>query len=70
VVVPEFESEQLAQSQNYTSDAEFDSKSLNEEAYEEETEFAEVFVNDVLYYVDSNDNWLDAQQNPVSKPTN
>ena len=71
VVVPDAEAEQLAQSPNYANDAaDFDAKSLTEEPYEQETEFEEVFVNEVLYYVDSNDNWLDAQQNPVSKPIN
>ena len=69
VVIPDAEAERLAHSPNYANDvADFDAKSLSEEPYEQETEFEEVFVNEVLYYVDSNDNWLDAQQNPVSKP--
>ena len=70
VVVPKVEVEQLTQSPNYEVEGEFEGNDLSEEPYEQETEFEEVYVNEVLCYVDSNDNWLDSQQNPIAKPAN
>ena len=70
VVVPKVEVEQLTQSPNYEVEGEFEGNDLSEEPYEQETEFEEVYVNEVLYYVDSNENWLDSQQNPIAKPAN
>jgi len=66
VVVPETEAEQLAHSPNYS----IDGQSLCEEPYEQETEYDEVRIDGTLYYVDSNDNWLDAEQQPIDKPAN
>jgi hypothetical protein len=66
VVVPEAEAEQLAHSPNYS----IDGQSLCEEPYEQETEYEEIRLGETLYYVDSNDNWLDAEQQPIDKPVN
>ena len=66
VVVPEAEAEQLAHSPNYS----IDGQSLCEEPYEQETEYEEIRLGETLYYVDSNDNWLDAEQQPIDKPAN
>jgi hypothetical protein len=50
--------------------------SLSEESYlsteqqqqeEEETVLTEVFVNDVLFYVDSEENWFDSNLMPTTK---
>jgi hypothetical protein len=45
---------------------------LQEESFQNndhEIELTEIFIQDVLFYVDSNDNWFDSYLNSVLKPT-
>ena len=43
-----------------------DTPPLDDELYDQ-TLLTEVFVNDVLFYIDSDNNWYDANTNPCDK---